>query len=286
MPQRSGNHSRISPSKQHVWCISDAALRYSTPFRHSRGPPARSRTCHHAAAGAVPVPGVNSMFFRNLTRRSECAATNWTGRIVMAVAALVYGGPVLAQLSTGSQLLTEKHLVSIGHGRSLNLVCIGQGFPTVVFEYGLGSNILHWQKIQEPLSSTTRTCFYDRAGYGFSDPARKPMTALNIVSDLHALIHNSGERLPVVLVGHSIGGLYATLYTDKFTRDVAGLVLIDPSFAGQGDQSPSAEAQRRDRADYDHEQSEDLRCAAIHMAALGRGRIEPQPRSPSSNSNT
>jgi pimeloyl-ACP methyl ester carboxylesterase len=39
----------------------------------------------------------------------------------------------------------------------------------------------------------------------------------------------------VVLVGHSLGGLFATLYADKFESNVAGLVLVDPSFSGQFD---------------------------------------------------
>ena len=116
----------------------------------------------------------------------------------------------------------------------MNMVCIGEGSPTVVFDYGLAGHLLHWQKVQASVSAFTRACFYDRAGYGYSDPSPRPMTAENIVDDLHALLAKAGITGPVVLVGHSIGGLYATLYADKYLDQVAGLVLIDPSCAGWG----------------------------------------------------
>ena len=126
-----------------------------------------------------------------------------------------------------------KHLVDIGGGHHLNIVCTGTGSPTVVFLQGLGSDITDWRKVREPVAALTRTCFYDRAGFGYSDPPDKPSTADNVTDDLHALLRAAGITGRVVLVGHSLGGLFATLYVDKFKSTVAGLVLVDPSFAGQ-----------------------------------------------------
>ena len=70
--------------------------------------------------------------------------------------------------TTVTQLMS-KNLVDIG-GRRLNLVCVGTGSPTVIFEMGLGSNLLHWQKIAGPVSKITRACFYDRGGNGVQRP--------------------------------------------------------------------------------------------------------------------
>jgi pimeloyl-ACP methyl ester carboxylesterase len=156
-------------------------------------------------------------------------------RLVLSIcfACLVRIAPVhaQAQMTASAPELIAKNLVAIGGGRHLNMVCMGSGSPTLVFDTGLGGNILNWQKVQVPVSKITRACFYDRAGYGYSDPSPSPMTADNIANDLHALLQNAGISGPVVLVGLSIGGLYATLYTDKFGLQVAGLILIDPSFA-------------------------------------------------------
>jgi len=134
-----------------------------------------------------------------------------------------------------------KHLVDIGGGRHLNMVCTGTGSPTLVFMLGLGSDMLAWRRVKDPVAGFTRACFYDRAGFGYSDPSPKPSTADNVANDLHALLRAAKIKGRVVLVAHSLGGLFATYYTDKFGSDVAGLVLVDPSFSGQFDYAVGAQ---------------------------------------------
>lgn len=154
---------------------------------------------------------------------------------------------LLAALSGGSATANDKgenpykHLVDIGEGRYLNLVCTGTGSPTVVFMQGLGGNMLDWRMVREPVSAFTRACFYDRAGFGYSDPPAKASTPDSVATDLHALLRAAKIEGRVVLAGISLGGLFATYYTDKFGSDVAGLVLVDPSFSGQFDYPVSAE---------------------------------------------
>ena len=128
---------------------------------------------------------------------------------------------------------TLKNLIDMGGGRHLNFICAGKGSPTVVFLQALGAAIPNWRKVQDPAAAITRTCLYDRAGFGYSDPSNLPSTADNMVDDLHTALHAAGITGRVVLVGHSLGGLVATLYTDKYEPQVAGLVLVDPSFADQ-----------------------------------------------------
>jgi pimeloyl-ACP methyl ester carboxylesterase len=123
-------------------------------------------------------------------------------------------------------------LVSLPDGRHLNLFCLGTGTPVVVLEAGGGDDSLTFRRVQGRLSAVTRVCSYDRAGLGFSDPPKVPNTAARAVSDLHALIDQVAIPKPFVLVGHSNGGLYASLYTSNFPDDVAGLVLIDPNNLG------------------------------------------------------
>lgn len=173
-----------------------------------------------------------------------------------------------AQMSAGSPELLKKNLVDIGGGRRLNIVCIGNGSPVVVFEDGANGHMLNWQKVQAPVSSIARACFYDRAGYGFSDPSTGPMTAEMVTDDLHALLHKSGIDTPVVLVGHALGGLYATLYADRFESQVAGLVLVDPSFAGQHLEERSPARLRLDQAVY--EKGLDKLSACADLARQGK----------------
>ncbi|GLQ93479.1 hypothetical protein GCM10007901_24300 [Dyella acidisoli] len=87
--------------------------------------------------------------------------------------------------------------------------------------------------MQGRIAQTTTVCSYDRAGYGFSDAASRPSDAANAVDDLHRLIERAKLPVPVVLVGHSNGGIYASLYARTYPSEVAGVVLVDPGYAGQ-----------------------------------------------------
>jgi pimeloyl-ACP methyl ester carboxylesterase len=90
--------------------------------------------------------------------------------------------------------------------------------------------------VQPAIGQVTRACAYDRAGYGFSDPATAPSDVTMTISDLHALLHSKAVTTPVVLVGHSLGGLYAASYALRYPRDVAAMVLVEPAFSGQANQ--------------------------------------------------
>lgn len=124
--------------------------------------------------------------------------------------------------------LAPQRLVSIGD-RKLNLYCIGEGSPAVVFDSGLGDGLTVWGLVQPVVARATRACAYDRAGLGFSDPASTPRTTANAVDDLHGLLRAAGVGPPYVLVGHSLGGLTIKLFAFAYPREVAGLVFVDPS---------------------------------------------------------
>ena len=120
-------------------------------------------------------------------------------------------------------------LVKLPDGRQLNLRCSGKGSPTVVFESGFGAAPSAWVKVQPQLSRTTRTCAYDRAGYGFSDPGPLPRDAAAVARDLDQGLTAAGLKGPFIVVGHSSGGMYARVFAARRPRDVVGLVLLDPT---------------------------------------------------------
>jgi pimeloyl-ACP methyl ester carboxylesterase len=144
--------------------------------------------------------------------------------------------PVLLALSLATHVSAQDidigappgRLVDIG-GRRLHLNCAGQGTPTVVFEAGGGAFSIDWFLVQPTVSLTNRACSYDRARYGWSDPGPAAEMPAAVVRDLHALLEAAGEKPPYVLVGHSMGGIYVRIYERRYSSDVAGMVLIDPS---------------------------------------------------------
>jgi pimeloyl-ACP methyl ester carboxylesterase len=119
-------------------------------------------------------------------------------------------------------------LVDIG-GRKLHLYCTGSGNPTVILMAGGGAFSIDWALVQPRVAQSARVCAYDRAGLGWSGPGPEEDIVENIVRDLHAVLQASGERVPYVLVGASIAGIYIQAYQRAFPADVAALVFTNSS---------------------------------------------------------
>jgi len=113
-------------------------------------------------------------------------------------------------------------------GRSLNIYCSGQGAPTVILESNWGAPGFSWVYIQRQIAKFTRACWYDRAGYGWSDPGPFPNHSDAIARDLHKLLQASGNRPPFVLVGHAMGAFHIRVFRGYYPSEVAGLVFVDP----------------------------------------------------------
>ncbi|HYE43195.1 MAG TPA: alpha/beta hydrolase [Caulobacteraceae bacterium] len=137
-------------------------------------------------------------------------------------------GPTLSP-ELAREYVRPHELVDIGGGRKLNLVCMGSGERTVLFDSGGSDWSVIWSLVQPEVAKGARACAYDRAGLGYSDPAMLPRTPVAIVEDMHALIVAAKLPRPLVLVGHSLGGFNVKLYAALYPDDVAGLVLVDPS---------------------------------------------------------
>jgi len=117
-------------------------------------------------------------------------------------------------------------LVDVG-GYRMHLYCLGQGQPTVVFDAGVNEFSVQWLAIQEALAKDLRACAYDRAGFGWSEASPHPRSSETMVRELHTLLDKAGIRGPLVLVGHSFGGLNMRLYAVRHPQEVAGLVQVD-----------------------------------------------------------
>jgi pimeloyl-ACP methyl ester carboxylesterase len=117
-------------------------------------------------------------------------------------------------------------LVDVG-GYRLHIHCAGTGAPTVVIDAGLGDWSTAWAWVQPRVAQATRVCAYDRAGNGWSEAGPLPRTAAQYAKELHALLRAANIPGPYVLVGHSLGGFAARVFTGMYPSEVAGVVLID-----------------------------------------------------------
>jgi pimeloyl-ACP methyl ester carboxylesterase len=133
----------------------------------------------------------------------------------------------VAQKASADAFSKPHQLVDIG-GRKMNLYCSGQGGTTVVFDAPSGDAGWNWFKVQPAVARHTRACVFDRAGLGFSDPAKRPNTSENVAEDLHKLLAGAGVKPPYVMVGNSLGGANVQVYAYRYPAEVKGLVLVEP----------------------------------------------------------
>jgi len=110
----------------------------------------------------------------------------------------------------------------------------GAGTVTVVITQGLGFASAEWWPIQDALSNQARVLTWDRPGYGDSGPPRSPRTVANVAAEALGLIDVVAPHGPLVLVGHSQGGLYTNALARLGGSRVHGVALLDPASPDNG----------------------------------------------------
>lgn len=152
---------------------------------------------------------------------------------VFSLIALTFaGGPAAGSepqnATVADEAPADEAMVALPDGRSLHLKCSGTGAPAVILDAGLGLDSSVWARVRPDLGAITRTCAYDRAGYGQSDPGPMPRDSIRRTDDLIGLLAATSEDGPFVLVAHSAAERPARLAAGQRPDLVAGLVLVDP----------------------------------------------------------
>jgi pimeloyl-ACP methyl ester carboxylesterase len=161
------------------------------------------------------------------------AAVKW---VTITILLLLLGAAVYEHVGAwrdGRVLRQIGRSVDVG-GRTLNIHCMGEGSPTVVFVSGRTGLGYVWTPVQRGVATFTRACWYDRADVGWSDPGPDPAWGDVAARDLHELVTNAGLDRPLVLVGHSFGGHIVRLYHHAYPGQVSGMVFSDTALEDAG----------------------------------------------------
>lgn len=129
-------------------------------------------------------------------------------------------------------------LIDVG-GYRLHLDCRGQGSPTVLLEAGLGDFSVQWAQVQPAVADFTRVCTYDRAGLGWSESSTHMRTVTTMAAELDTLLNRARETGPLVLVGHSFGGIIVRAFAQQAKNAVVGMVLVDAAHEAQSARLPA-----------------------------------------------
>ncbi len=103
----------------------------------------------------------------------------------------------------------------------------------MVLEAGLTATSAAWGWVQPALAEVTRVIAYDRMGIGWSDESSEPHDGVTVARHLAILLDRLAVEGPLILVGHSMGGLFVRVFRDLLRERVAGMVLVDPAHPEQ-----------------------------------------------------
>ncbi|HVZ42796.1 MAG TPA: alpha/beta hydrolase [Ramlibacter sp.] len=102
----------------------------------------------------------------------------------------------------------------------LSYVVSGFGASTIVLMNGAGVSLEGWRGLYPRIESMGTVFAWNRAGVKGSDAPRQPQTGVAVIASMRELLRYAGLEPPYVLVGHSLGGLFANLFARLHPREV------------------------------------------------------------------
>jgi pimeloyl-ACP methyl ester carboxylesterase len=97
-----------------------------------------------------------------------------------------------------------------------------------------------WEPLYPRIERFGRVLGWNRFGLQGSDPPRQRQSGTRVIRTLRDLLAHAGVPPPYVLVGHSLGGLFANLFARRYPQELAGVLLIEATHP----QDPAALKQR------------------------------------------
>jgi len=111
---------------------------------------------------------------------------------------------------------------------SLMHACLsGAGPVTVVLAAGAGLTSQTWTPMVQVLRHEARVLTFDRPGLGQSPPSPLPRTPTQIARELRALLVAMEIHGPLILVGHSMGGVHVLRYASLHPEHVQAILTLD-----------------------------------------------------------
>ena len=124
----------------------------------------------------------------------------------------------------------------------------GTGNPAVIFVSGMAEDHSNWEQVQDSLSVATTTISYDRAGLGLTPYEGEKKDLPTMALELNRLLKDLAVRLPIILVGHSLGCQIIKEFAFMYPEKVQAIVFIDPGYNPQRlkDRIPDSLWQKRE----------------------------------------
>ncbi|WP_347876542.1 alpha/beta hydrolase [Bacillus sp. AG1163] len=112
-------------------------------------------------------------------------------------------------------------------GQTIEVYMKGSSKQTVVIQTGMTCSFYDWLPIIEKLSQHFTVVSYHRPGYGKSELGNDSRTIRQVTKELHMLLQKLAIHEPIILIGHSYGGLCAQHFTMLHEDKLQSLILVD-----------------------------------------------------------
>lgn len=112
-------------------------------------------------------------------------------------------------------------------GQTIEVYIKGCNTQTVFIQTGMGCSFYDWFPIIEKLSQHFTVVSYHRPGYGKSELGNDSRTTRQATKELHMLLQKLDIHDPLILIGHSYGGLCAQHFAMLHENTLQALILVD-----------------------------------------------------------
>lgn len=127
------------------------------------------------------------------------------------------------------KLLTPLGKIVEVNGHNMSVYTEGEGDKTLVFLSGGGtcSPILDFKSLYSLLSNEYKIAVVEKFGYGFSDVVDEQRDIDTMLSETRMALEKAGIEGPYVLCPHSMSGLEALYWAQKYPEEVETIIGLD-----------------------------------------------------------
>lgn len=127
------------------------------------------------------------------------------------------------------KLLTPLGKIVEVNGHNMSVYTEGEGDKTLVFLSGGGtcSPILDFKSLYSLLSNEYKIAVVEKFGYGFSDVVDEQRDIDTMLSETRMALEKAGVEGPYVLCPHSMSGLEALYWAQKYPEEVEAIIGLD-----------------------------------------------------------
>ena len=135
----------------------------------------------------------------------------------------------LIQMKNESELRLPLGQIVEVDGHNMSIYIEGNGDATIIFMSGSGtcSPILDFKSLYSLLSDEYKIAVVEKFGYGFSDIVDKSRDIDSILEDTRAALRLAGLNAPYVLCPHSMSGLEALYWAQKYPDEITAIIGLD-----------------------------------------------------------